>query len=248
MWEIFINNWETYLNGTWNTILISITGTIIGLVIGVLVAIIRTTPDPKNTFNNAIQNFFHTLLAIYVQVFRGTPMIVQSMVFYYGAALLWDWDMHPMTAALIIVSINTGAYLSEVVRGGIQSIDEGQFEGAKSIGMSHWQTMREVVMPQVFRNILPAVGNEFVINIKDTAVLNVISVNELFFTSNTIASTNYQFFETFMVTALIYLVLTSVITWILGSIEKHLDGVANYDIYAGNQQQVAEMPEGGENL
>jgi putative lysine transport system permease protein len=247
MWEIFINNWESYLNGTWNTILISITGTIIGLVIGVLVAVIRTTPDPKNTFNGAIQKVFHTLLAIYVQVFRGTPMIVQSMVFYYGAALLWDWDMHPMTAALIIVSINTGAYLSEVVRGGIQSIDEGQFEGAKSIGMSHWQTMREVVMPQVFRNILPAVGNEFVINIKDTAVLNVISVNELFFTSNTIASTNYQFFETFMVTALIYLVLTSVVTWILGSVEKYMDGVANYDIYAGNQQQVAEISERGEN-
>ena len=127
--------------------------------------------------------------------------------------------------------------MTEIVRGGILSIDSGQFEGAAAIGMSHWQTMRVVVIPQVWRNILPATGNEFVINIKDTSVLNVISVTELFFATKSIAGGNFMYMETYIVAALIYLVLTFTVTRILRFMEKKMDGPQNYNL-TGNQMQV----------
>lgn len=241
MWEIFTNNWQSYLDGTLNTLLISLTGTVIGLFIGVLVGVVRTIPQTKVSWKNRLLAFSNWLLNAYVAIFRGTPMIVQSMVVYYGTSILWGWNMTPLHAAFFVVSINTGAYMSEVVRGGIVSIDEGQFEAARAIGMNHWQTMRYVVMPQAFRNVLPSVGNEFVINIKDTSVLSVISVNELYFTSNTIANTSYQFFQTFFITAIIYFVLTYTITLILRAVEKRLDGKVTYELAGANQQQVATI-------
>ena len=135
--------------------------------------------------------------------------------------------------------------MAEVVRGGILSIDKGQFEAAQAVGMNHWQTMTEIIMPQVFRNILPAVGNEFVINVKDTSVLNVISVNELYFATSSVAGTNFRYFETFLVTAIIYFVLTYTITKVLQVLERHLDGNVSYQLAAGNQQQVEIIEEGG---
>lgn len=168
-------------------------------------------------------------------------MIVQAMVIYYGSAAALGIDIDRIVAALFIVSINTGAYMSEIVRGGIVSIDKGQFEAAQAIGMNHFQTMINVVLPQVVRNILPATGNEFVINIKDTSVLNVISVSELYFQTKTVAGNNFRYFETFFITCIIYFVMTFTITRILRAIEKKLDGPENY-IIAGNQMQV-ETPE-----
>ena len=119
-------------------------------------------------------------------------MIVQSMVIYYGSAQAFGISIDRTIAAIFIVSINTGAYMSEIVRGGIFAVDKGQFEAATALGMTHGQTMRKIVLPQVIRNILPATGNEFVINIKDTSVLNVISVVELYFSGNTIATQTYK--------------------------------------------------------
>ena len=127
--------------------------------------------------------------------------------------------------------------MAEIVRGGILSIDPGQFEAARAIGMNHVQTMVNVVLPQVVRNILPATGNEFVINIKDTSVLNVISVSELFFTANSIAGANFRFFETFIIASLIYLVMTFTVTRILRYMERKIEGPDNYNL-AGNQMQV----------
>ena len=124
---------------------------------------------------------------MYIEFFRGTPMIVQAMVIYYGSALAFGIDMDRTTAAIFIVSINTGAYMAEIVRGGVISIEKGQFEAAQAIGMNHIQTMWNVVLPQVIRNILPATGNQFIINIKDTSVLNVIGVTELYFQTKTVA-------------------------------------------------------------
>lgn len=248
MWTIFTENWPAYLTGMKNTIIISMIGTLLGLVIGVLVAMIRTAPKAKSSWLAILQRIVNGLLGFYIAVFRGTPMIVQAMVFYYGSAIILGWDMKPMTAAFMIVSINTGAYMAEVVRGGIHSIDQGQFEAAKSIGMPYGQSMREIIMPQVFKNIMPSVANEFVINIKDTSVLNVISVNELYFTSNTIASNNYQFFETFLVTAIIYFILTFIVTFLIGLLEKHLSGKDDYELadIASGHQQVLAIDEGGE--
>ena len=170
-------------------------------------------------------------------------MIVQAMVIYYGSALAFGMDMDRIVAAIFIVSINTGAYMAEIVRGGIVSIDKGQFEAAHAIGMNHFQTMMNVVLPQTFRNILPATGNQFVINIKDTSVLNVISVSELFFQTKSIAGNNFRYFESFFVASILYLIMTFTVTRILRYVERKMDGPDNYDmIMIGNQMQV-ETPE-----
>ena len=186
--KILKDNWPQFLRGAGLTLLISITGTIAGLIIGLLIGVYRTAPTAKNKALALLQTLFGWFLNVYIEIFRGTPMIVQSMVIYYGTAQAFGVSIDRTIAAIFIVSINTGAYMSEIVRGGIFAVDKGQFEAATALGMTHNQTMRKVVLPQVVRNILPATGNEFVINIKDTSVLNVISVVELYFSGNTIAT------------------------------------------------------------
>mgnify|MGYP001014333470 CR=1 FL=1 len=241
MADIFANNWQMFLRGAGMTLLISMIGTIIGLIIGILVGIVRTIPMPEKGTKRTVLKIINKLLAIYVEFFRGTPMIVQSMVIFYGTAQAFGIQMNRIYAGILIVSINTGAYMSEIVRGGIVSIDNGQFEASHAIGMNHMQTMINVVMPQVIRNILPATGNEFVINVKDTSVLNVISVTELFFQTKSIAGATFRFFEPYFIASIIYLIMTITITRILRCIERRMDGPANF-IMAGNQMQV-ERPE-----
>lgn len=230
MWDIFSDNYDMFLTGTITTIVISLIGTIVGLLIGMLVGIIRTIPEGKNKDLNFILKLIKALLNAYVQVFRGTPMIVQATLLYFGLQQFAGINFTPMAAAFIVVSINTGAYMAEVVRGGIISIDKGQFEAAQALGMNHFQTMVNVVLPQAFRNIIPAVGNEFIVNIKDTSVLNVISVNELFFATKTIVGTNYLYFETYLISCIIYLVLTLGIAYLLHLLERKLRGSDSYEL------------------
>lgn len=233
--------WPMFLRGAGMTLLISMIGTIIGFIIGLLIGVIRTVPMPEKGIKKSILNIVNAILFAYIEVFRGTPMIVQAMVIYYGSKQAFNIDMSPLFAGMFIVSINTGAYMAEIVRGGIVSIDKGQFEAAYAIGMSHSQTMINVVLPQVIRNILPATGNEFVINIKDTSVLNVIAVTELFFQTKSVAGINYKYFETFFVASALYLIMTFTVTRILRYIERKMDDPDNYIMYA-NQMQV-ETPE-----
>lgn len=240
--RILENNWPMFLRGAGVTLWISVVGTILGTIIGLIVGVIRTIPVPEKGAKKGVLRVVNWLLSAYIEFFRGTPMIVQAMVIYYGSALAFEIDIDRIAAALFIVSINTGAYMSEIVRGGIISVDKGQFEAAQAIGMNHFQTMTNVVLPQVVRNILPATGNEFVINIKDTSVLNVISVSELFFQTKTVAGNNFRYFETFFITCILYFVMTFTITRILRYIEVKLDGPDNYMIMSGNQMQV-ERPE-----
>ena len=240
--RILENNWPMFLRGAGVTLWISVVGTILGTIIGLIVGVIRTIPVPEKGAKKGVLRVVNWLLSAYIEFFRGTPMIVQAMVIYYGSALAFEIDIDRIAAALFIVSINTGAYMSEIVRGGIISVDKGQFEAAQAIGMNHFQTMTNVVLPQVVRNILTATGNEFVINIKDTSVLNVISVSELFFQTKTVAGNNFRYFETFFITCILYFVMTFTITRILRYIEVKLDGPDNYMIMAGNQMQV-ERPE-----
>lgn len=221
--KILKDNWSQFLRGAGLTLLISITGTIAGLIIGLLIGVYRTAPTAKNKALALLQTLFGWFLNVYIEIFRGTPMIVQSMVIYYGTAQAFGVSIDRTIAAIFIVSINTGAYMSEIVRGGIFAVDKGQFEAATALGMTHNQTMRKVVLPQVVRNILPATGNEFVINIKDTSVLNVISVVELYFSGNTIATQTYQYFQTFTIIAVIYFVLTFTVTRILRYVERRFD-------------------------
>ncbi|WP_275373002.1 amino acid ABC transporter permease [Clostridium tertium] len=239
--KILQDNLPMFLRGAGMTLLISIIGTLIGTLIGLLVGVIRTIPVPERGIKKVFLKIINIILSIYIEFFRGTPMIVQAMVIYYGSAQFLGIDINKIVAALFIVSINTGAYMSEIVRGGIVSVDKGQFEAAQAIGMTHSQTMINVVLPQVIRNILPATGNEFVINIKDTSVLNVISVSELFFQTKSIAGNNFRYFESFFVACFIYFIMTYTVTRILRAIERKLDGPDNY-IMVGNQMQV-ERPE-----
>ncbi|WP_134683654.1 amino acid ABC transporter permease [Brevibacillus migulae] len=226
--KIISENWPMFLRGAGMTLLISLIGTILGAAIGLLAGVIRTIPMPERGAKRGILKTINAIFSIYIEFFRGTPMIVQAMVIYYGSALAFGFDMDRLFAAFFVVSINTGAYMAEIVRGGIVSIDKGQFEAAQAIGMNHFQTMWNVVLPQVIRNILPATGNQFVINIKDTSVLNVISVTELYFTTKSISGNNFRYFESFFVACVIYFILTLIVSRLLRYLEKKLDGPDNY--------------------
>ena len=237
-WVFYIiNKYGVWLlRGTGVTLVIALSGTIIGLCIGLLIGVIRTIPtsppgsESRVTAGGLVLRAVNALLAAYIEVFRGTPMIVQAMVIYYGLLEFAGIDLSTMAAALVIVSINTGAYMAEIVRGGIDSIDPGQSEAALAIGMTHAQKMLFVVLPQAIRNILPATGNEFIINIKDTSVLNVISVTELFFMTKSIKGAIFRTYEPFLICALIYLILTFSISRILRAIERKLDGPKDYTV------------------
>ncbi|MDI2586399.1 amino acid ABC transporter permease [Psychrobacillus sp. NEAU-3TGS] len=228
--SIVSDNWPMFLRGAGITLLISIIGTVVGSVIGLLAGVIRTIPVPERAAKRIILKVVNIILSVYIEFFRGTPMIVQAMVIYYGSMLAFNIDMNALVAAVFIVSINTGAYMAEIVRGGVISIEKGQFEAAQAIGMNHIQTMLHVVLPQVIRNILPATGNQFIINIKDTSVLNVISVSELFFQTKSIAGNNFRYFESFFVACVLYFVMTYTVTLILRYFERKLDGPENYSM------------------
>ena len=243
-----------FLRGTGMTLLIALTGTILGFLIGLLVAIVRTVAMPRSrdprrqssaervslAVRRTLLRAVQILINVYIQVFRGTPMIVQAVVIYYGAQYAGIY-MDTTFAAIFIISINTGAYMAEIIRGGIVSVDKGQFEAAHAIGMTHWQTMTTVVLPQAIRNILPSVGNEFIVNIKDSSVLNVISVSELFFQAKSAAGAYYRYFEVYFIIACIYLVLTLSVSRILAWVERKMDGPDNYVIHGSQSDSRAEI-------
>lgn len=239
--EIIIRFWPMFLRGAGSTLFISMIGTIIGSIIGLLIGVVRTIPIPDRGIKRIVLKIVNGILSAYIEFFRGTPMIVQAMVIFYGSAQAFGVDLPRTFAAILIVSINTGAYMSEIVRGGIVSIDKGQFEAAAAIGMNHIQTMVNVVLPQVIRNILPATGNEFVINIKDTSVLNVISVTELFFQTKSVTGMTFTYFEPYFVACVLYFIMTFSVTRILRFFEHKLDGPVNYNM-PGNQMQT-QKPE-----
>ncbi len=238
--EILKEYYPMLFKGVGYTLLVALVGTVIGLLIGILIGTYRTMPKPKNKFLRAMKRVGDFLLAAYIEVFRGTPMMVQAMVIFWGFALLNGGATLDVTVSgLIIVSINTGAYMAEIVRGGVISIDSGQFEGAHAIGMGHGKTMFYIVIPQALRNILPSIANEFIINIKDTSVLNVIGFTELFFQARTIVSINYQTFATYLLVAIIYFVLTFGISMLLRFVERKMDGKKNFKVL-GSQNMDAD--------
>lgn len=220
------------LSGAWKTMVIAVISTAIGCIIGFAVGIVQTIPTNRqeNPVHWAVVGFFKGLLNIYVEVFRGTPMMVQAAFIYYGAAMLFDIHMGSWTAALFIVSINTGAYMAETVRGGILSIDPGQTEGAMAIGMNHMQIMTNVILPQALRNIMPQIGNNLIINIKDTCVLSIISVVELFYNVKSIVGATYAFFPAYSIAMVIYFILTFTCSRILRIAENRMAGPDSYDL------------------
>lgn len=238
------------LRGAGVTLLLALSGTLVGFLIGLGVGVVRSIPCRREdgAVKYVLLKIVRGILSIYIEVFRSTPMIVQAMVIYYGIAQLFALTLNQLLAGFLIVSVNTGAYLAEIVRGGIQSVDPGQREAAQAIGMTHTQTMLHVVLPQAIRNVLPALGNEFVVNIKDTSVLNVISVSELFFISKSAAGTYYKYFEVFFITSVIYFVMTFATTRLLRLLEKKMDGPENYTIHGSQTVPEGEIKLKGETV
>lgn len=221
--EILTGHINLFVYGLEITLLLAIVGTIGGLVIGLILSIARSYEAIETDvwIKKAISKILKILVNIYVWFFRGTPMMVQAIFFYYLLRPILGWDA--LTAGLTIISINTGAYMAEIIRSGIQSIDHGQVEGARSIGMSAFQTLRTIVLPQAIKNCFPSIGNQLIVNIKDSCMLNAIGVVELFFQSSSIAGSFMLFTETYFITMIMYLGLTTIATYILNYIEKKID-------------------------
>ena len=222
--EILIRYLPSFLLGIRTTLIVALSGTLIGLIIGLLVGGVRAIRLDKTASKaqKIAKKIIDVLLKIYIEVFRGTPMMVQAVFIYYLVYTnICHWDK--MFAAIFVISINTGAYMAEIVRSGIQAVDPGQNEAARSLGLSSMQSMMNVVLPQAIRNAFPAIGNELIVNIKDSSVLMIISITELMFQSNSIAGTTYRFTETYFVTAVIYLLMTYTSSIILNLIENKMN-------------------------
>ena len=235
LWEAY---GPRYLAGVQNTLILALVATAIGCIIGLICGILNTIPytrqDPLP--KRFLLKLIRVLVRIYVEVFRGTPMMLQAVFIYYGLpyftynSVQFSGYSGIWAASILIVSINTGAYMAESVRGGILSIDPGQTEGARAIGMTHVQTMTGVILPQALRNIMPQIGNNFIINIKDTSVLSVISITGLCFVHKSVVGALYTYFESATIVMLIYLTMTLLSSWLLRMWEKKLDGPQNYDL------------------
>ena len=225
----------SYGRGILNTLILALVSTVIGCIIGFLCGVLntipyaKTDPLPKRFFLKLIR----VIVRIYVEIFRGTPMVLQAVFIYYGLPYFTNNTMrfdNIWVAAILVVSINTGAYMAESVRGGIISIDPGQTEGAKAIGMNHWQTMTSVILPQAFRNIIPQIGNNFIINVKDTSVMFIISFTEFFAVHRAAVGATYLYFPSAAIEMVGYLTMTLIASAILRLLERALDGNGSYEL------------------
>lgn len=234
--------WTTYssfyLKGIRNTLILAIVATLIGCIIGLVCGILNTIPYSKNDnfAKRALLRLIRIVVRVYVEVFRGTPMVLQAVFIYFGLPYFTDAQMQfkgnsgMWLASIIVVSINTGAYMAESVRGGIMSIDPGQTEGAKAIGMTHLQTMSYVILPQAVRNIIPQIGNNFIINIKDTSVMFVIGFIDFFAQHRNIIGVNNMSFQSATIEMIGYLCLTLAASFLLRAVEKRMDGADSYEL------------------
>ena len=233
-----------YLDGVKNTLILALVATVIGCAIGLVCGVLNTIPYTKNDPwpKRLLLKLLRVVIRIYVEVFRGTPMVLQAVFIYYGLpyfsgnALRFDsvW-----AAAILVVSVNTGAYMAESVRGGIISIDPGQTEGAKAIGMTHVQTMVSVIMPQALRNIMPQIGNNFIINVKDTSVMFIITFTEFFAAHRYIVGVNNKYFPSAVIEMIGYLTMTLAASFLLRLLEKRLDGEDSYELVQEDQLVMA---------
>ncbi|MBQ6797753.1 MAG: amino acid ABC transporter permease [Oscillospiraceae bacterium] len=229
------NYGSAYLGGVWNTLALATVATLIGCIIGLVCGILNTIPYTKQDPlpKRFLLKLIRIIIRAYVELFRGTPMVLQAVFIYYGLPYFSGNTMRfesMWMAAILIVSINTGAYMAESVRGGIISIDPGQTEGAKAIGMTHVQTMTSVILPQALRNIMPQIGNNFIINVKDTSVMFIIGFTEFFAFHRYITGVNNMYFPSAAIEMIGYLTLTLVFSFLLRWVEKKMDGSDSYEL------------------
>ena len=229
-----------YLSGIENTLILALVGTVIGCLIGFICGILNTIPRRPNDhpLKKIILTLVRVIIRVYVEVFRGTPMVLQAVFLFYGLPYFTDNAVKftsVWAAAIVVVSINTGAYMAESVRGGIISVDPGQTEGAMAIGMTHVQTMTSVILPQALRNIMPQIGNNFIINVKDTSVMFIIGFPDFFAAHRATVGASYLYFPSATVEMVGYLTMTLIASVLLRWVEKKMDGSGNYELVQEDQ-------------
>lgn len=214
------NRWMQYFEGLGVTILVTIIALLIGVVLGVLVAVVRTGHDQQRKgHHNPILAVLNMVCKVYVTVIRGTPMMVQLLIM--GFVIFKSSRNHSMVGALAL-GINSGAYVAEIIRGGLMSLDPGQTEAGRSLGLGYLTTMRCIVVPQAFKAILPALGNEFITLFKDTALVTTIGGKELLYAAQAVGARTYSVLFPYLGIAVIYLVMVILFTWLLGIFERRL--------------------------
>ena len=218
------DRWKLLVTGLGNTLKITLVACLIGICIGVVVAIIRSTWDKNHEtmhkgFGKSLLAVVNAICKLYLTVIRGTPVVVQLMIIYY---IIFASSRNGIAIAMLAFGINSGAYVAEIVRGGIMSIDAGQFEAGRSLGFNYVQTMRYIIIPQVFKNVLPTLANEFIVLLKETSVSGYVAIRDLTKAGDIIRGVTYSPFMPLIGVALIYLTLVIFFTWLVGKLERRL--------------------------
>ena len=230
---------SSYLAGAGRTLGLAVIATLIGCLIGFLCGILQTIPCAKHDhpLKKGVLALIRGILRAYIEIFRGTPMILQAVFIFYGLPYFTNNALQFRSlwaVSILVVSINTGAYMAESVRGGILSIDRGQTEGAKAIGMTHFQTMTSVILPQALRNIMPQIGNNFIINVKDTSVMFIIGFADFFSVHKAVAGASFKFFPSAAIEMVGYLTMTLAASFLLRALERRMAGKSNYELVQGD--------------
>ena len=209
------DRWRYLWDGFWTTIGISFAAVLLGVLLGVTVAVIRSTHDKTGKLR-----LLNWLCKLYLTVIRGTPVVVQLLIIYF--VIFGSVNISKILVAIVAFGVNSGAYVAEIIRGGIMSIDKGQFEAGRSLGLSYIQTMIYIILPQAFKNVLPALGNEFIVLLKETSVSGYIALQDLTKGGDIIRSQTYTAFMPLIAVALIYLAVVMLFSWLLGKLERRL--------------------------
>ena len=221
-YQAFIENdrWLQYIEGVGTTIVVTACALVIGVILGVLVATVRTAHDQQRVGQrNIVLSFFNAIFKVYVTVIRGTPMMVQLLIMGF---VIFKTSRNTTMVGALTLGINSGAYVSEIIRGGLMNLDRGQSEAGRSLGLGYIDTMRYIVIPQAFKAILPALGNEFIILLKDTSLITVIGGKELVHAAQGIVDRTYEAMYPFFGAAAVYLVLVMIFSWLQGKLERRL--------------------------
>ena len=219
-WELFIERggWKRVLSvGLVNTLLIAVIGLLIGIVLGTLIGAVKVMPKYK-----LLPRILDKICTVYVGFFRGTPLVVQLLIAYYVLWPLFGISIPPLETSIIVFGLNSAAYVSEIMRGGILSVDPGQMEAGRALGLSYGTTMMKIVIPQAVKNILPTLGNEFIALIKDTSVVSFVAATDLYKTFTEIGNVRYEYFMPYLAMALMYMILVLLISWGVKAMERSL--------------------------
>lgn len=210
--SIIVESIPQLLKGAELTVYLTVGGLFFGFILGALFGLMKLSPSW----------IVRKIAGLYIETIRGTPMLVQAMFLYFGLPMAFGFRLPAMGAGVIVIAVNSGAYIAEIVRGAVQSIDTGQMEAGRSIGLNALQTMRYIIWPQAFRRMLPPLGNQFIISLKDTSLLMIIGVGELLRTGDEIVAVNFRAFEVYLAVGLIYLCMTMSIAKVLQILEKRM--------------------------